>query len=94
MESRQDRIEELESEYNSALLSRLRVRVEREEYLAKPVEDRRLILTQAIDAVVVSHGSADKPLDQRVQILWPGEGPDDLPRRRHDNGPIGAFDLQ
>ena len=33
----------------------------------------------------------DLPIEQRVAILWRGEGPDDLPRRGRDNGPVRAY---
>ena len=56
-----------------------------------PVEDRKRILGSSIDAVFVKPGDARTPLQERVTILWRGEGPDDLPRRGRDNGPIRPY---
>ena len=39
------------------------------------------------DWVIVERAHTRAPLDERVTILWRGEGPDDLPRRGRDNGP-------
>ena len=55
------------------------------------VQERKRILSSSIDAVVVQPGDASTPLAERVSILWRGEGPDDLPRRGRDNGPIRAY---
>ena len=56
-----------------------------------PVEDRRRILGSSIDAVIVERGDARVPIEDRVTILWRGEGPDDLPRPGRDNGPVRAY---
>lgn len=56
-----------------------------------PIEDRKRILGSSIDAVLVTRGDAHTPVEQRVTILWRGEGPDDLPRRGRDNGPIRSY---
>jgi DNA invertase Pin-like site-specific DNA recombinase len=57
-----------------------------------PVEDRRRILGSSIDAVIVERADARVvPIEGRVTILWRGEGPDDLPRRGRDNGPVRAY---
>ena len=58
-----------------------------------PVEDRRRILGSSIDAVIVKRDDASVPVERRVTILWRGEGPDDLPRRGRDNGPVRAYAL-
>jgi site-specific DNA recombinase len=56
-----------------------------------PVEDRRRILGSSIDAVIVKRGHPRVPVEERVTILWRGEGPDDLPRRGRDNGPVRSY---
>jgi hypothetical protein len=56
-----------------------------------PVEDRRRILGSSIDAVIVTREDHRVPIEQRVTILWRGEGPDDLPRPGRDNGPVRAY---
>jgi site-specific DNA recombinase len=58
-----------------------------------PVGDRRRILGSSIDAVIVKRDDASVPVERRVTILWRGEGPDDLPRRGRDNGPVRAYAL-
>jgi DNA invertase Pin-like site-specific DNA recombinase len=62
-----------------------------EGYADLPVADRKRILGSSIDAVIVSRADARVPVEDRVTILWRGEGPDDLPRRGRDNGPIRAY---
>lgn len=59
-----------------------------ERYDDLPVEDRKRVIGSSIDAVIVSRVAAWAPLQERVTILWRGEGPEDLPRRGRDNGPI------
>jgi site-specific DNA recombinase len=56
-----------------------------------PIAERKRILGSSIDAVIVKRGNARVPIEQRVTILWRGEGPDDLPRRGRDNGPVRRF---
>jgi hypothetical protein len=56
-----------------------------------PIEDRKRILGSSIDAVIVKRGHARIPIEDRVMILWRGEGPEDLPRRGRDNGPIRPY---
>ena len=60
-----------------------------ESYDDLPIEDRRRILGSSIDAVIVARDDARVPVEERVTILWRGEGPDDLPRRGRDNRPVG-----
>lgn len=76
-------------------LARLRDEVESavhgltsEAYLAMPLERRRLALADMVDVVFVrknttrGRGRHIPPLDdQRVRVLWRGDGPDDLPTR-------------
>ncbi|HEY5193014.1 MAG TPA: recombinase family protein [Solirubrobacteraceae bacterium] len=64
-----------------------------EGYDELPLEERKRILSSSIDAVIVKRGHAHAPVDERVTILWRGEGPDDLPRRGRDNGPIRTYAL-
>lgn len=56
-----------------------------------PVTDRKRILGSSIDAIIVRRGDAHVPIEERVTILWRGEGPDDLPRRGRDNGPVRPY---
>ena len=53
-----------------------------------PVAERKRIIGSSIDAIIVKRGHARILIEERVTILWRGEGPDDLPRRGRDNGPI------
>jgi DNA invertase Pin-like site-specific DNA recombinase len=62
-----------------------------ERYDELPVPDRKRILGSSIDAVIVERGDARVPIEDRVTILWRGEGPDDLPRRGRENGPIRPY---
>jgi site-specific DNA recombinase len=62
-----------------------------ERYDELPVTDRKRILGSSIDAIIVKRGHSQAPIEQRVTILWRGEGPDDLPRRGRDNGPIRPY---
>jgi site-specific DNA recombinase len=63
-----------------------------EGYDELPVQDRKRLLGSSIDAVIVkrSHYARD-PIDERLTILWRGEGPQDLPRPGRDNGPIRPY---
>jgi hypothetical protein len=65
-----------------------------ESYDELPMTDRRRILGSSIDAVIVSRGHSRVPIEERVTILWRGEGPDDLPRRGRDNGPVRPYTPQ
>ena len=56
-----------------------------------PIAERKRILGSSIDAVIVKRGHARVPIEERVTILWRGEGPDDLPRRGRDNGSVRPF---
>jgi hypothetical protein len=62
-----------------------------EGYNELPVADRKRILGSSIDAVIVKRAHARVPVEERVTILWRGEGPEDLPRRGRDNGPVRPF---
>lgn len=61
----------------------------REHYLALSPTDRREVLAGFIDCVVVrrskGRGRNVDPIDRRARILWRGEAPADLPRRRVAN---------
>jgi hypothetical protein len=57
-----------------------------------PIEDRKRILGSSIDAVIVRRGHARIPIEDRITILWRGEGPNDLPRRGCDNGPVRPYE--
>ena len=62
-----------------------------EGYDELPVTDRKRILGSSIDAIIVKRGHVGVPTEKRVTILWRGEGPDDLPRRGRDNGPVRPY---
>jgi site-specific DNA recombinase len=62
-----------------------------ESYDELPIEDRKRILGSSVDAVIVERGNSRIPIEERVTILWRGEGPDDLPRRGRDNGPVRPY---
>jgi DNA invertase Pin-like site-specific DNA recombinase len=62
-----------------------------ESYDDLPIEERKRILGSSIDAVIVKRGHARIPIEERVTILWRGEGPNDLPRRGRDNGPVRPY---
>jgi site-specific DNA recombinase len=62
-----------------------------ERYDDLPVSDRKRILGSSIDAVIVKRAHSRVPVEDRVTILWRGEGPDDLPRRGRDNGPVRPY---
>jgi DNA invertase Pin-like site-specific DNA recombinase len=55
------------------------------------VSDRKRILGSSIDAVFVKRAHSRVPVEQRVTIVWRGEGLEDLPRRGRDNGPVRAY---
>jgi site-specific DNA recombinase len=62
-----------------------------ESYDELPIEDRKRILGSSIDAVIVKRGHSRIPIEDRVTILWRSEGPDDLPRRGRENGPVRPY---
>lgn len=62
-----------------------------ERYDDLSIEERKRVLGSSIDAVVVTRGHGRIPIEDRVRILWRGEGPDDFPRRGCDNGPIRPY---
>lgn len=62
-----------------------------ERYDELSIEERKRILGSSIDAVIVTRGHNRVPIEDRVTILWRGEGPDDFPRRGCDNGPIRPY---
>jgi len=62
-----------------------------ERYDDLPVGDRKRILGSSIDAIFVSRAHARVAIEERVRILWRGEGPDDLPRRGRNNGPVRPY---
>jgi hypothetical protein len=69
----------------------------RDHYSALASGDRREVLGGFIDAVMVrrsrGRGRNVDPLPSRARVLWRGEGPADLPRRRVVN-PIVSFDFE
>lgn len=69
----------------------------RDHYLALPVDDRREVLAGFIDCAFVrrsrGRGRNVDPIETRTRILWRGQAPLDLPRRRVVNE-IRSFDLE
>jgi DNA invertase Pin-like site-specific DNA recombinase len=69
----------------------------RAHYLDLPVSDRREVLSGFIDCVFVrrsrGRGRNVDPIESRTRVLWRGEAPADLPRRRVVNE-IRSFDLE
>lgn len=67
----------------------------RDLYLALPIDERREVLAGFVDVVFVrrsrGRGRHVDPMDRRVCVLWRGQGPTDLPRRRVANE-IRSFD--
>jgi site-specific DNA recombinase len=64
-----------------------------EAWPALPVAEKRHLLAAALDAIMVRavRGSGRAvPLEERVHILWRGQGPDDLPRRGR-RVPLSSF---
>lgn len=57
-----------------------------------PVGDRNDALRDAIDTIMVRKMPGKPPVSARTIIMWRGQGPDDLPRRGADNGPVRGFD--
>ena len=51
--------------------------------------EKRALLTASLDAVMVRSGR-NVPVEDRVLVLWRGEGPEDLPRRGH-RVPLASF---
>lgn len=53
--------------------------------------DRKRVLGSSVDVVFVKRAHARVPVEERVTILWRGEGPHDLPRRGRDNGSVRPY---
>jgi hypothetical protein len=68
----------------------------RDHYLSLPSDDRRQVLAGFVDAVMVrrskGRGRNTDPVERRVHVLWRGQAPADLPRRRVAS-PIIPFDF-
>ena len=62
-----------------------------ERYDDLPAGNRRRILGSLIGVVIVKLDHARVPVEDRGTILWRGEGPDDLPRRGRENGPVCLY---
>jgi DNA invertase Pin-like site-specific DNA recombinase len=90
LEVRSKAVNDAQATVQNALGAATNIRAE-ENYYELSVEDRKLVLASSIDAVIVKRGHARVPIEDRVTILWCGEGPDDLPRRGRDNGPIRPY---
>jgi site-specific DNA recombinase len=88
---------EVELERLNTQIGAVREGLTRDHYLALPQSDRREVLAGFIDTIVVrrsrGRGRNVDPIDTRVRILWRGEAPADLPRRRV-SGPIVSFEFE
>lgn len=80
---------EAELERLDGLIGAVEGGLTRDHYLALPTAERRQVLGEMIDAVFVrrsrGRGAHVDPIEGRVLVLWRGEGPADLPRRRAVN---------
>lgn len=69
----------------------------RDHFLDLPGDERREVLAGFMDCVFVrrsrGRGRNVDPIDTRARILWRGQAPPDLPRRRVVN-PIISFDIE
>lgn len=69
----------------------------REHYLALPIDERREVLAGFVDCVFIrrsrGRGRNVDPVATRSRILWIGQAPADLPRRRVVN-PITSFHFE
>lgn len=78
-------------------LGMVRAGLTRELYLDLPIVERRHVLAGFIDCVMVrksrGRGRHVDPVETRTRILWRGEAPDDLPRKRRANR-IVSFDFE
>lgn len=86
-----DRVDELEKllDQAEAQFGAVEEGLTRDAYLERPVEQQRLVLAGFIDCVMVrksrGRGRNVDPVETRTRILWRGEAPDDLPRKRRAN---------
>jgi hypothetical protein len=62
-----------------------------ERYDDLPVGDSRCIISNPAGVVIVKRDHASLPVEDRLTILWRSEGPDDLSRRGHANGPVCLY---
>jgi hypothetical protein len=91
-------VHELEGELEQIdqRMGAVRAGLTRDHYLALPLDDRREVLAGFIDCVMVrrsrGRGRNIDPTRKRVRVLWRGQGPSDLPRRRVVNE-IRSFDF-
>lgn len=90
LEARAAAVHKSQSELRQALAATPSAEVI-ESYADLPIEDRKRILGSSIEAVIVKRAHARVPVEDRVTILWRGEGPNDLPRRGRDNGPVRSY---
>jgi len=56
-----------------------------------PVGYGRCIFSTSIGVVIAKRDHASFPVEDWLTILCYSEGPDDLPRRGRDNGPVRAY---
>jgi site-specific DNA recombinase len=87
---------EAELQHVDARVSAVSEGLTRDHYLALSLAERREVLAGFIDTVFVrrsrGRGRNVDPIDERSRILWRGQAPADLPRRRVVN-PIIPFDF-
>lgn len=56
-----------------------------------PISGRNRIAGSPTDTLIVKRGHACVPIEDRVMILWRGEGPYDLPRRGRENSSVRPY---
>jgi DNA invertase Pin-like site-specific DNA recombinase len=94
LNTRAQAVDDAKAQLNDATAGQGRTTGQVARYEELPVEDRKRILSASIDAIIIQRGHSRTPIQNRVTILWRGEGPNDLPRRGRDNGPIRPYSLQ
>jgi site-specific DNA recombinase len=90
LQTRADAVDEAQSVLQRAMAQSIGT-IAIESYDDLSVPERRRILGSSIDAVIAERAPWQVPMAERVTILWRGEGPDDLPRRGRDNGPVRSY---
>jgi site-specific DNA recombinase len=92
MRARQEAVREAQTALEQLAAKRPAVGLDVGVYDELPVSDRKRVLASAIDAVFLKPGHSGVPIEERVVLLWRSQGPNDLPRRGLDNGPVRSYD--
>jgi DNA invertase Pin-like site-specific DNA recombinase len=91
LNTRAQAVETAKTALNAATAGHHRTAGQVDSYDQLPITDRKRILAASIDAIIIRRGHSRTPIADRVTILWCGEGPNDLPRRGRNNGPIRPY---